>query len=148
MKKVRWRSHKKHLVSELGSWQKKKLCRTSYYSVTNFINILWTLERSLNGLRSFQFWLSRETKDVNVWLFHDFYKINKKNSSRKLARVEFELRTTEFRLDALTAWAIRPWVQLALRANFVQLLQFHLLFSVRSNMFSIRSFVRQLPRLF
>ena len=34
--------------------------------------------------------------------------------------------TTEFRSDALTDWAIRPWVQLALRANFVQLLQFHL----------------------
>ena len=32
---------------------------------------------------------------------------------------------TEFRSDALTVWAIRPWVQLALRANFVQLLQFH-----------------------
>ena len=26
----------------------------------------------------------------------------------------------------LTYWAIKPWVQLALRANFVQLLQFHL----------------------
>ena len=32
---------------------------------------------------------------------------------------------TEFRSDTLTVWAIRPWVQLALRANFVQLLQFH-----------------------
>ena len=38
--------------------------------------------------------------------------------------------TTEFCLDALTDWAIRPWVQLALRASFVQLLQFHWLFSV------------------
>ena len=28
-------------------------------------------------------------------------------------------------------WAIRPWVQVALRPNFVQLLQFHLLFSVQ-----------------
>ena len=27
--------------------------------------------------------------------------------------------------DALTDWAIRPWVELGLRANFVQLLQFH-----------------------
>ena len=32
---------------------------------------------------------------------------------------------TEFCSDALTNWAIRPWVQLAHWANFVQLLQFH-----------------------
>ena len=36
--------------------------------------------------------------------------------------------TTEFRSDALTNWAIRSWVQFTLRANFVQLLQFHRLF--------------------
>ena len=47
-----------------------------------------------------------------------------------LAWVGFEPTTTEFRSYALTDWAIRPWVQLALRANFVQLLQFHRLFSV------------------
>ena len=51
-------------------------------------------------------------------------------SYRKLARLRFEPMTTEFCLDALTDWAIRPWVQLALRASFVQLLQFHWLFSV------------------
>ena len=49
-----------------------------------------------------------------------------RSSYRKLAWVGFEPTTTEFRSDALTDWAIRPWVQLALRANFVQLLQFHL----------------------
>ena len=49
-----------------------------------------------------------------------------RSSYRKLALVGFEPTTTEFRSDALTDWAIRPWVQLALRANFVQLLQFHL----------------------
>ena len=52
------------------------------------------------------------------------------SSYRKLVWVRFELTTTEFRSDARTDWAIRPWVQLALRANFVQLLQFHRLFSV------------------
>ena len=52
------------------------------------------------------------------------------SSYRKLAWVRFEPTTTEFRSDALTDWAIRPWVQLPLRANFVQLLQFHRLFSV------------------
>ena len=44
----------------------------------------------------------------------------------KLAWVGFEPTTTEFRSDALTDWAIRPWVQLAHRINFVQLLQFPL----------------------
>ena len=37
------------------------------------------------------------------------------SSYRKLAWVGFEPMTTEFRSDALTDWAIRPWVQLALR---------------------------------
>ena len=46
------------------------------------------------------------------------------SSYRKLAWVEFELTTTKFRSDALTDWAIRPWVQLTLRGHFVQLLQF------------------------
>ena len=46
------------------------------------------------------------------------------SSYRKLDWVGFEPMTTEFHPDALTNWAIRPWVQIALRANFVQLLQF------------------------
>ena len=46
---------------------------------------------------------------------------------RKFAWVGFEPTTTEFRSDAVTDWSIRLWVQLSLRANFVQLLQFHLL---------------------
>ena len=52
------------------------------------------------------------------------------SSNRKLAWVGFEPTTTEFRSDALSDWVIRPWVQVALKANFVQPLQFHLLFSV------------------
>ena len=43
----------------------------------------------------------------------------------------FESKTTEFCSDALTGWAIRPWVEAALWTNFLQLLQFHSLFSVR-----------------
>ena len=50
------------------------------------------------------------------------------------ARVGFEPMTTEFRS-----------VQLALRANFVQLLQFHHLFSVQ---FHFGYCLRQSPRLF
>ena len=38
----------------------------------------------------------------------------------------FEPATTEFCSDVPTDWVIRPWVQLALRTNFLQLLQFHL----------------------
>ena len=43
----------------------------------------------------------------------------------KLTIESFEPKTTEFRSDALTDWVIRRWAQLALRANLVQLLQFH-----------------------
>ena len=38
----------------------------------------------------------------------------------------FEPTITEFCSHALTYWAIRPWAHFALRANLVQLLQFHL----------------------
>ena len=48
-----------------------------------------------------------------------------------LVVAEREFKTTEFPSDALTNGAITPWVQLALRVNFVQLLQFHRLLSVR-----------------
>ena len=67
------------------------------------------------------------------------------SSYRKLVWVGFEPTTPEFRSNALTDWAIRPWAQLALRANFVQLLQFHLLFSVK---FHFGYCLRQSPRLF
>ena len=52
------------------------------------------------------------------------------SSYKKLVWVGFEPTTTEFHSDALTDWAIRPWVQLTLSANFVQLLQFHRLVNV------------------
>ena len=61
---------------------------------------------------------------VVEWI--DRYGIQHWRSYRKLVWVGFEPTTTEFRSDALTNLAIRPWVQLALRAKFVQLLQFHL----------------------
>ena len=67
------------------------------------------------------------------------------SSYRKLAWVGFEPTTTEFRSDAPTDCAIRPRVQFALRANFVQLLQFHRLFSVQ---FHFGHCLRQPPRLF
>ena len=66
-----------------------------------------------------------------------------RSSYRKLAWVGFEPTTTEFRSDAVTDWAIRPWVQLALRANFVQLLQFHLF--VQCSLFFVHVSFRSLP---
>ena len=57
----------------------------------------------------------------------------------------FEPTTTEFRSDTLTDWAIRPLVQLAFRANFVQLLHFHHLFNV---WFHFGYYLRQSPRLY
>ena len=54
-----------------------------------------------------------------------------RSSYRKLTWVWLEPAIIEFRSDALTDRAIRPWVQPALRANLVQQLQFHILFTVR-----------------
>ena len=63
-----------------------------------------------------------------------------RSSYRKLAWVGFKPTTTEFRSEALSDWAIKPWVQLTLRANFVQLLQFHL-FAQYSHFISAIAFV-------
>ena len=63
-----------------------------------------------------------------------------RSSYRKLAWVVFEPTTSEFRSDALTNWTIRPWVQLTVRANFIQLLQFDLFFQC-SRFISVFAFV-------
>ena len=51
------------------------------------------------------------------------------SSFSKLSWAGFEPASTEPRSDALTNWAIKPWFQLSLRANFVQPIQFHRLFN-------------------
>ena len=79
-----------------------------------------------------------DTYDIHHWRIIS-------SSNRKLTWVGFEPTTTKFFWDGLTDWAIKPWVQLALRANFVQLLQFHCLFSA---MFRFGLCLRQWPRLF
>ena len=86
----------------------------------------------------------------NLWFWSEGKENNKNFGLRYLTGfwicpVGFEPTTTEFRSDALTNWAIRPWVQLALRANFVRLLQFHHLFSVE---FHFNYYLHQSPRLF
>ena len=63
-----------------------------------------------------------------------------RSSYRKLAWAGFDPPTFEFCSDALTNWAIRPWVKFALRANFVQLLQFDL-FVQCSRFISVFAFV-------
>ena len=45
-----------------------------------------------------------------------------RSSYRKLTGVGFEPTTNEIHSEALTNWAMRPWVQLTLRENFLQLL--------------------------
>ena len=62
------------------------------------------------------------------------------SSYRKLNWVGFEPTTTELRSDTLMDWATMPWIQLALRANFVQLLQSHL-FVQCSHFISVIAFV-------
>ena len=64
-----------------------------------------------------------------------------RSSYIKLAWLGFEPTTTEFRSDALTDWAFKPWVQLALRGNSLQLLQIYL-FVLRSRFTLVFSFVR------
>ena len=71
--------------------------------------------------------------------------LHESRSTWNLSWVRFEPTTSEFYWDALTDWAIRPWVQFTLRANFVQLLQFHRLFSVQ---FHFGYCLRQSPGLF
>ena len=61
-----------------------------------------------------------------VFTSEDFFEV----SLKRWPELNLNPRPIEFRLDALNDWIITAWVQLALRSNFVQLLQFHLLLSV------------------
>ena len=84
---------------------------------------IWSLNDS-NGIWSqnhlVRKWILNNLANLAKWLY--IYDIHHwkifRSSYRKLAWVGFEPKTTEFRSDALTDWAIRPWVQLALRVNF------------------------------
>ena len=57
-----------------------------------------------------------------------------RSSFRKLVWVGFEPTTTEFRSDALSDWAIRPSVQLALRANFALYIWYKVYYSFDSQL--------------
>ena len=75
-----------------------------------------------------------DTRGIHHWKISSI-------SYREFSPVEVNPRTTQFHSDALTDWATWPWVQLALRAKFVQLLQFHLFFSVHISFRSLSSSV-------
>ena len=78
---------------------------------------------------------------IYIWYLYDIHHWRIfRSSHRKLALMGLEPTTTELRSGALTDWANRSWVELALRANFVQLLQFHL-FSQCSRFISVFAFV-------
>ena len=79
---------------------------------------------------------------INTYGIHYWRKF--RNSYKKLAWVGFEPMNTEFRSDALGNWAIRPCVQLALRANFVQLLQVHLFVECSHFILAIAFFSRHI----
>ena len=66
------------------------------------------------------------------------------SSYRKLAWVGFEDTTNELRSGTLNNWAIAPWVQIWLRANFVQLLQLHLLVQCSRFILTFAFFIRHI----
>ena len=63
---------------------------------------------------------------IYIMVFTRFFR----SSYRKQASVSFKPKTTEFCSDTLFNWAIRPWVQITLSANFMQTVKFQPLFSV------------------
>ena len=80
-----------------------------------------------------------------IWYSHHWTFLRSSYKSRPWPEWGFEPTTTEFRWDALTDWNIKPCIQIALRANFKLLVQFHLLFSVRVH---FGYCLRHSPRLF
>ena len=74
-----------------------------------------------------------DTCDIHHWRVS-------KSIARKLVRVRFEPTTTEFCSDALTDWGIRPWVQVTIKANILQLHHFYL-FVQCSRFISVFAFV-------
>ena len=107
----------------------------------SFSNVLWALFSSNEIIYIFSYFFllyfpgaGQKSKllfnNLNLCFGAHHWKLLRSNF-KKLAWEGFEPTTTEFCSSALTNWAIRPWVQLILRASFVQLLQFNHLFSVQ-----------------
>ena len=62
---------------------------------------------------------------IYIYIYGILYWRIFRSSYRKFVWVVFEPTTTEFRSNALSDWGIRPWVQVAGKTDFLQLLQFH-----------------------
>ena len=93
-------------------------------------------------------WIS--TSVIYIYIYIYIWRILWSSYECWLTLVGFEPATTEYRLntDSLTNWAMRPWVQLVLRANFVKLLQFHRLFSNASCYHSLIFIRKNLGKFF
>ena len=113
-------------LTEPSGYEFNSHSEPTLYSYTRFIVcLLWhfilaVCLHELRGLFQSKFFVGNQ---MSVAEWADTYGIYHWRilwrSYRKLAWVVFEPATTEVRSDALTNWAIRPWVQVALRANFV-----------------------------
>ena len=88
-----------------------------YSSVSKFILIKVSVGNQMSAAEWADIYRNQNLQ--NLW-----------SSYRKLLWERFEPTITEFRSDALTDWTITSWAQLAFRAIFIQLLQFHRLSSV------------------
>ena len=110
----------------------------SFFTCSRFILVFVLVSRHI----CFKWSLAQVITLVGEWT--DTFGIHHwkifRNSYGKLAWVGFEPTTTEFCSDSLTDWDMRPWVQLSLRNNFVQPLQFHL-FLQCSRLISVFAFV-------
>ena len=114
--------------TELSGHEFSSHSQPTLYIYSDFIVCSVSLLISPGCLVSSHVYFNRSFLQIIPWVIH--HRPILWSSYRKLTWAGFEPRTTKLRSDALTGWAIRQWVQLALRANFVQLLQFHRSFSV------------------
>ena len=116
-----------------GLFRAKKLMETWYLLITE--KFLFWGSCFGDGIYGLIFSQETEGKMIFTWSFWAFHDIP---GLRKYGFLYSEMVGVSgiwthdhwFCPDALIDWVIRPWVQLALRANFVEPLQFHRLCQV------------------
>ena len=97
-----------------------KICNTHYSSsdlsilVLQDLLLIWAVLMSSQRVKQL---LSTDWLYIYIYIYGIHHRRILWSSYRKLAWVGFEPTTTEFRSDALTDWAIRPRVQLALSST-------------------------------
>ena len=97
-----------------------------FFQCSLFISVFAFVSRHICFKRNLTQVITLVAEWIDTYGIHHWR--NFRSSDRKFAWVGFEPKNTEFRSDALTDWALRPWVQLALRANFLSYSQSHLFF--------------------